>query len=321
MPHVVRVSLPAMGSLFEIYLVGEDALHLEYLGRAALERVLWWEGRLNHFDPQSELSCLNQEAYLRPVEVSPDMMGLLLQARALSERTEGAFDVTAGKLVEAWGLFRKGTLQGEQGEPPSPSLLAQIVQEIGWQTVQFEVDRGTVRFLTPSVRLHLAALGKGFAVDVAAGFLREAGVTDALIQSGYSSMRALGAPPEETGWGIGIAHPYDEAQTLARLLLSEQSLSTSGSAESLTTAEGRAIPHLFDPRTGEAVELRGSVSVVAPTAMEAEALSTAFFVQGVAWSEAFCARNAQYSGLFALCDSPKQTPYRHRLGTVAIEAL
>jgi thiamine biosynthesis lipoprotein len=303
-----------MGSLFEIYLAGGDALHLEYVGRAALERVLWWEGRLNHFDLQSELSRLNREAFLRPVEVAPDMMRLLLQARRLSERTEGAFDVTVGKLVEVWGLFRKGTLQGERGEPPSSQVLAQIVQEIGWHAVQLEEERGTVQFLTPSVRLHLAALGKGFAVDVVAEYLREAGITDALIQSGYSSVRALGSPPEGQGWRVGIAHPFNEEQTLRQVNLSGQSLSTSGSAESLITPEGRAIPHLFDPRSGEVVELRGSVSVVAPTALEAEALSTAFFVQGVAWSAAFCARNPQYGGLFALCERANQTPCLHHLG-------
>lgn len=297
-PALVRVSQPAMGSLFEIYLAGEALSTLEYIGLEALERVRWWESRLNHFDPQSDLSQINATALQKSQAVPPDLFDLLQNLRHLWEETEGAFDCTAGQLVRLWGLFRQGSLRGESIKPPDYATLQQIVQEIGWQAIELSSTQQTIRFLTPSVLLHLGAIGKGFVVDRVADFLKERGITCALIQSGFSSIYALGAPPHQAGWRVGIADPCDETRTVASVTLRDQALSTSGSAESLVTVEGEIVSHIFDPRTGLPVTRRGSVSVLSSDATRGEAFATAFFVQGEAWTERFCQANSSIQALF-----------------------
>src|SRR5690349_3557892 len=105
--RLVKVARPAIGSLFEIYAGGEDVEGLERLAYAALDRVDWLEQQLSHFLPDSDISRINARAYAEPVPVSPNLFALLLRLRRWSEETEGAFDCTAGRLVRAWGFFRR----------------------------------------------------------------------------------------------------------------------------------------------------------------------------------------------------------------------
>lgn len=297
-PTLVRVSVPAMGSLFEIYLGGDEATSLEHLGREALERVRWWETRLNHFDPQSDISQINANALHNAFPVPSDLFALLQTLRKLSEQTEGAFDCTTGQLVRLWGLFRQGTLLEERVKPPDTTTLQQIVQEIGWQKVELDSTQQTIRFHTPAVSLHLGAIGKGYVVDIVADFLRNKGVDCALIQSGFSSLYAIGSPPGQEGWRVGIADPLDETRSVAQVVLRDVALSTSGSAESLQSTDGDPVSHIFDPRTGLPVSRRGSVSVLSPDATTGEAFATAFFVQGEAWTAQFCQANPHIEALF-----------------------
>lgn len=286
--QLIRVSRPALGSAFEIYLGGEDPATLEALGYAALDRVLWLEQQLSHFLPDSEICQINRRAFQEPVAVSPAMMALLLRLRHWSEITEGAFDPTAGKLVRAWGFFRRGQLQGEAVSPPDAGEIAEIVRQIGWKNVELNEENATVRFLTPVVELHLGAVGKGYIVQCAADFLRTEGVECALLHSGQSSIVAIGAPPDREGWTIGIPNPYKEEETLAVVTLADAALSTSGTVEQFVESDGKRYSHLFDPRTGSPVSGFASLSVLSTDAAEGDALSTAFFVQGESWTRAFC---------------------------------
>lgn len=286
--QLIRVSRPALGSGFEIYLGGEDIAMLEAVGNAALDRVLWLEQQLSHFLPDSEICQINRRAFAEPVTVSPALLALLLRLRHWSEITEGAFDPTAGKLVRAWGFFRRGQAQGETVPLPDADTIAEIVRQIGWQNVELNEKDAAIRFLTPSVELHLGAVGKGYIVQCAADFLRSEGIERALLHSGQSSVVAIGAPPDSEGWPISIPDPYNSEERLAVVTLSNAALSTSGTAEQFVQIDGKRYSHLFDPRTGFPIPGFASLSVLSTDAAEGDALSTAFFVQGEAWTETFC---------------------------------
>ncbi len=303
-----------MGSLFEIYAGGDDLEAVEHAAYDALDRVGWLEQQLSHFLPESDVSQINARAYQEPVPVAPNLFALLVRLRRLSLETEGAFDPTAGKLVRTWGFFRRGLLRGERVTPPQPERIAAIVQQIGWRYVQLDEAQQTIRFLTPEIELHLGAVGKGFIVACAADFLRSAGISCALLHSGYSSIVALGKPPSSAGWPIGIPDPQEEGRQLAVVQLRDAALSTSGSAEQFILAEGTRVGHLFDPRTGQPVGGEYSVSVLSPDAAEGDALSTAFAVQGVEWARAYCQAHPGVKALFALPD-PQGTYCLTRIGT------
>src|SRR5579871_484008 len=116
--QLIRLERPAMGSLFEIFLGGDDTALLERLANEALDRVEWLEGQLSHYLPESEICQINAQAFRVSVDVSSTLMTLLLRLRRWSEVTEGALDCTAGKLVRLWGQFRRGQAHGSLEAPP-----------------------------------------------------------------------------------------------------------------------------------------------------------------------------------------------------------
>lgn len=309
-PALVRVSCQAMGCLCEVYLGGESATQLEETGREALALLQAWESRLSHFNSASEICVLNREAHRCPVTATPQLFRLLTRLKALSEETEGAFDPTAGRIVRAWGLFRSGTLRGERVEPPSETEIRRIVQEIGWRHVELNSELQTVSFLTPFVELHLGAAGKGYIVDEVVAFLREKGVERALVNAGGSSIAAIGAPPKCDAWLLGVANPQNSEKTAARALLRDDALTTSGSMESALTGAGRRVCHLFDPRTGEPIAFQGSISALSPTALEGDALTTGFCVNGQAWTEAYCRRHPHIQALWITNTEKRKTPHK-----------
>jgi thiamine biosynthesis lipoprotein len=306
MSQLVKVARAAMGSLFEIYVGGAEAEALERLAHDALNRVDWLEQHLSHFLPDSDICQINARAYQEAVPVAPNLFALLWRLRRLSEETEGAFDCTAGKLVRAWGFFRRGLAQGERVSPPDAEEVVTLARQSGWRNVVLDEEAQTIRFLNPVVELHLGAVGKGYAVQCAADFLREQGVPYALLHSGQSSIAALSAPPESAGWPIGLPDPDREGERLAIVNLRNSALSTSGIAEQFVEIEARRIGHLFDPRTGQPVSGYRSVSVLSPDAAEGDALSTAFFVQGVEWTRAYCRKHPSIEAFFVAegSDSP-----------------
>ncbi len=296
--RLIRVSRPAMGSEFEIYLGGDDSDALERIGQAALDRVDWLEAQLSHFQPDSDICSINARAYAEAVPVAPNLFALLLRLRAWSEETEGAFDCTAGKLVRAWGFFRRGWIRGEPVAPPDPEQIARIVPQIGWRNVELDTDAQTIRFLTPEAELHLGAVGKGYSVQCAADYLRAAGVSCALLHSGQSSIVTIGAPPESEGWPIGVPGTEPEGPPLIVLRLKDAALSTSGGAEQFVESDGVRYSHLFDPRTGQPVAGAYAVSILAPDAAQSDALSTACYVQGAEWTESYCRDHPDIGALF-----------------------
>ena len=278
-----------MGSLFEVLAFG-DAERVEAAARAAFERVRWVEGRLSHFVPTSDVRRMNAEAFAGAVEVESWLFELWIRLRELTAETEGAFDPTMGRLVRAWGFFRRGAIRGEPAAAPSAEEIDACVAGGGWRNVILDPERRTVRFLSPTVELHVGAVGKGFAVDCAARALRESGVESALVHSGYSSIAAIGAPPDEEGWPVGVG-----GETI---LLRDEALSVSGSEEQAVVIDGEEVSHIFDPRAGRPVARRGSVYVVTPEALTGDALSTAMFVNGPDWADAFSATRPEVSWLF-----------------------
>ncbi|MCS6776326.1 MAG: FAD:protein FMN transferase [Chloroherpetonaceae bacterium] len=288
--HLIRVSRPALGSSFEIYLGGDDAGHLKQTGYAALELVQELERQLSHFEPDSVLCQINRQAYTQPVVLPPLILELLLCLRHWSALTDGAFDPTAGRLVRLWGFFRQGRVQGNPVPAPDPDAIATITRQIGWQHVVLDEVESTIRFLTPCIELHLGAVGKGWIVQRAADFLRDHEITCALVHSGQSSIVALGHPPDMEGWPVGITHPLQEERLLAKVLLADAALSTSGTTEHFVTIGEKRISHIFDPRTGTPVPGFAQISVLSRDAAEGDALSTAFSVQGEEWTRQFCQR-------------------------------
>lgn len=253
----------------------------------AFDEVARLERILSNWRRSSEITRLNGAASRGPVRCSPDLFGAIHAALHWAEATDGAFDPTVEPIVRRLGLRQRDAYlpAGPEGleEAPAPLDLPAGEQQagapIGWRLVVLDDAARTVRFAAPGVGIDLGAIGKGIALDAAARVLRRRGIGRALLDFG-GQVLAVGSPPGEPGWAVGISDPDDRRRGVAMVRASDLSLSTSGNVVRPADEPPGQAGHIIDPSRGELSTFDGSVTVAAPDATSADALSTALFVMG-----------------------------------------
>ena len=274
-----EASFSAMGTRFTVAAYGSKRGFVASVTASAFEQLRRADRMLSNYRPESELSLINRHAAEGPWKVSEPMADLLARCLDYSRLSEGGFDMTVGPLMRAWGFFR------DSGRLPSNREISRALRSVGYQLVELDRRRRTVRFLRRGVELDPGGMGKGYAVDRMAAVLREAGVERFFISAGDSSLYAGEAPPsEERGWRVRIRDGGDESAARPELYLRKESLSTSGSYGKFFEVDGKRYSHLMNPRTGRPVEGMVSVSVIAETTLDSEVWATALFVNGAEWA-------------------------------------
>jgi thiamine biosynthesis lipoprotein len=260
-----------MATRFEIVLHGDNPAALRAAGEEALDEIDRLEAQLSLYRSSSEVARLNREAHQSPVRVTPGLFRLLEKARDLWRETNGVFDITIAPLVRCWGFM------GGTGSMPERAAIEEARAQVGMQFVELDSTNFTVRFARPGVMLDLGAIGKGYAVDRAAGLLREAGVTSALIHGGTSTAFAIGREATGASWKIAVTSPVRDAATtpIAVVELEDESLSVSAVWGRSFRSGEKTYGHIIDPRTGAPAETALLTVAVLPTATETDALTTA----------------------------------------------
>jgi thiamine biosynthesis lipoprotein len=299
---LVRASRRAMATTFEIALPfgTPDALSV---AEAALDEIDRLEAQLTVYRDDSEVSTMNRSASSGPVRVSAELIELLQLAARLTTETQGAFDVAAGALVNAWGFFR-GPRRVPSTEERSAALRA-----AGMRNVVLDALNHTVRYCARGLQINLGSIGKGYALDRAAQILmKNRDVRAGLLHAGHSSVYAMGKEPATgQGWRVALRHPWQAGERLGTVTLCNCALGTSAATFQHLDHYGRKLGHILDPRTGWPAEGIASASVIAPTAAEADALATAFFILGVEASRNYCARRPEV-GAVLLPEGEKAMP-------------
>lgn len=229
------------------------------------------DGALSATGEDSDISRVNRSGG-RPAEVSAWTGELLSQTLALCEATGGALDVTAYPAVKAWGFTT-----GEHRVPP-PHELAELAAKIDYTAVRVE---GNTVTLPAGMELDLGAAAKGYAGDLLARQARESGVSSALLDLGQSTIAAVGVKPDGSPWRIGVQNP-DGGGYFAVIELADMAIGTSGGYQRYFEQDGITYWHILDPKT--AAPARSgltSVTVVSPSALVCDGLSTALFVMGL----------------------------------------
>ncbi|HLJ95354.1 MAG TPA: FAD:protein FMN transferase [Gemmataceae bacterium] len=280
---LLRLAHRAMATTFEVVLPygTPNALAAGSTTFAEIDRL---EQQLTVYRETSEVSRLNRLAARTAVPVEPELFNLLSLAAHIHAETAGGYDVTAGALIKAWGFYR-----GPR-RVPSDEERAAALGRVGMQHVLLDSQAHTVRFLRSGLEINFGSIGKGYALDRVAQRLRsDCGVTTALVHGGHSSVYAMGqGPAGQRGWSVGIRHPWQPDTRLALVWLRDCALGTSAATSQHLEYNGRKLGHILDPRSGWPAEELASVSVIAPSAAEADALSTAFFVLGRERTRAYC---------------------------------
>ena len=256
-----------LGTTLTLRAAHADAAQAEMALSAAVAAIRRVEASMSLYQPDSELVRLNQQGYLD--HPSEELLTVLRMAQHVSQRSNGQFDATVQPL---WALYDQAQ---RENRLPTSAEIATAQQRVGWQHVHIDHQRIALR--RPGMSLTLNGIAQGRAADVARAALRSHGVVHALINAGeYAS---LGRNERGQAWTLGIEDPHDEQRLLTALRSDGRAVATSADNRSAFTADHKH-HHIFNPATGDSPPELSSVTVLAPSAMLADALTKVMFVAG-----------------------------------------
>jgi thiamine biosynthesis lipoprotein len=290
----------SMACVYAIEVYGRDAAALPRITDDAFDEVDRIDRLMSHYKPESPLSRVNREAAQHPVVVDAELFDFLATSMRYNHESGGAFDITVGPLMKAWGFFR-----GE-GRMPSDADLDAARRHVGSRHVTLNPIDKTIAFDEDGVELDLGGIAKGYAVDRAVSLLRQRGIAAALVSSGGSTIYGFGAPPGRAGWNVSIQDPLDRRRFAQTVTLKDRALSIAGTSEKFFEADGVRYSHIMDPRTGRPVQGVLTVAVLAPTGTAGDALDDALFVMGVEPSRSYLRRYADTEATFFLSDGTRR---------------
>jgi thiamine biosynthesis lipoprotein len=290
-----------MAATFEIILdVDRPEQELHVIADNAFELVRHLEGQISAYIPTSDVCWINDTAAERPARIEPYLYDLLKTCRRIHDETDGAFDITVGPLIKAWGFFRR------EGRMPDPAELEKARENVGMKFVHLDDEEHSVRFEKPGIEINLGAVGKGYVVDRVVEAMRRWGVRCGLAHSAKSSIAVIGKPPVGEGWRLGVTDPRQTDKALGSLVLVDSTMSTSGNWEQSFKLEGKTYSHVIEPKTGQPAQGVLSTTVIGPLAAVTDALATAFFVMGVEKIRQFCGQRREIGAVVLAGDRPDQ---------------
>ncbi|MDD2809273.1 FAD:protein FMN transferase [Rhodoferax sp.] len=244
---------------------GGDSARAQAALTATLAEMARLEAMFSLFRADSLISQLNRSARLD--NAPPEFVALLGTALDMAERSGGVFDPTIQPL---WSLYFDHFVVGGQTQPPAAGQVAQARALVDWRAVQ--LDGSSVTLKRPGMGLSLNGVAQGFVTDRCSEVLRSHGFSHMLVDMGEP--RAVAAKPDGSAWQIGLADPREPSRALHTLSVFDQAVATSGGYGTRLDAVG-LYTHLINPRTGHTAPAFESVTVVAPSATQADAMSTA----------------------------------------------
>ena len=271
---LIRYACQAMGTQFEAFLFGQDQSHLDAAANALWEKARSIERLLSRFDSASEVYRVNRLASRQSVRISVELLSILQSCREYCGLTQGSFDVA--RDAESRGADRH---------------------------MELDVAKRVVQFSKSAITLDFGGFGKGYALDRMSELLTESGISSALIHAGTSSILAIGNGPHGNGWPVVIDDPYSQGMRAGRVMLSDYALSCSG-----VFRAGQEISDIVDRKTGQPLQFQSHCIVLAPSAAEAEALSTACLAMGYERASVWATEHDMARCNIGFIDSPKRSP-------------
>ena len=277
-PSLLR-SLPIMGTAVEcqaFHAVPRQARQAVEAAFAAVEQV---DHDMSLYRSESDVGRLNRLAGQEEMPIHDSTAAVLRESLSVAAASQGALDVTISPLLAQWGFH------SVRQEAPGPQQLEAALALVDYRHVQFDGTNGTVRLARLGMQLDFGGVAKGYAVDHAVAALQQRGVRQGMVNAG-GDLRLLGSHPDGDPWIVGVQHPLAPARLLLALSLDGGAVATSGDYLRYRVYNGRRYGHLLHPQNGYPADTALSITVVAPTAMRADALATAALVMGrdgLAW--------------------------------------
>lgn len=267
-----RRSQLIMGTTLELTLYADNRRNADRAFSLAFSEAARLENLLSTYIENSEISRLNRYAGGEPLALSIEVMDLLARSKEITGVTQGAFDITVAPLIRLWEEA------AVKNELPSNDEIYKAKESVGAHYIEMNLEKQEVR-LPEGVNVNLGGIGKGYALDRVGRILLKEGIKTALLNFG-GNILTMGVPPDKPYWTVHIRDPLNQTKSISVLYLTGGAVSTSADYESGLYIQGNRYSHIIDPKTGRPAAGILSVTVVAPTATEADALSTALYVLG-----------------------------------------
>jgi thiamine biosynthesis lipoprotein len=242
----------------------------------AFDLISDWEAVLSDEVATSEVSAINKNAGIAPVEVSEPVFNLVKEAVYYGELSNGGFDVTTGPLTNLWRIGY------DDARKPSQAEIDDTLPIIDYTKIELNETNQTVYLPLENMELDLGGIAKGFIADEVVAYFDAQGVTTAIIDLG-GNVYVKGNRPTGDAWTVGVQNPYlERGQLLGRIRASDLSVVTSGIYERYLEVDGEQYHHILDPKTGYPYdnEIAG-VTIVSETSLAGDALSTSVFSLGL----------------------------------------
>ena len=266
---LVSDARPLMGTQFLIQVASTDRDRAHSAIDAAYAEVSRSEEILSNWSATSQISRVNQAAGRAPLTISTDLFRVLERALAVASLTNGAFDPTFAACGHLWSV--------RQRRIPTEDEIAGCLPLVDYRRVALDPETSAVLLPDTQMQLGLAGLAKGYRIDRAAEVLQRHGFSDFLIDGGGDIRVSTASLPP---WKITIADPRQEGHILGAVDLASGAIATSGDYQWYFEQDGVRYHHIIDPSTGRPARRSIAATVIAPTAVEADALATGLFVMG-----------------------------------------
>jgi len=271
-PVLVKIGGETQGTYYAITYFADDSINLQPAVDSLLHR---FDSTASTYKPNSIISLMNNND--ESVRADEMFTVIFQKAMEVSGKTNGAFDITVGPLVYAWGFGLSNRLNMDQ------HIVDSLLPLVGYHKVI--LNNGKLIKTDPRIRIDYNAIAQGYAVDVVGAFFDSKGIQSYLIDIGGEVLARRTKPGGEK-WSVAIEMPTktadDERTIQAIVSLQDMAISTSGSYRKFYEENGVRYSHTIDPSTGYPVKHSTlSVSVLAKDCMTADAFATAFMVMGV----------------------------------------
>ena len=273
--HLFQRNELLMGNRFDLGVVGDDEVKANQALEKAIIEIKRIEALLSTYQANSQINQVNSNAGISPVKVDEEVFNLVERAQRISELTQGAFDLSYGSLDKSLWNFDQNMKQ-----LPSKELAKNAVHLINFKNILLDRANETIFLAKKGMRIGFGGIGKGYAADQAKKVLVKEGFMNGVVNAS-GDMCAWGKRADGDDWTVGISNPDFPMDVLSEFSLNESAVATSGNYEKFVLIDGQKYSHTIHPKTGFPMQGIKSVTVFAPFAELADALTTPIAVMGV----------------------------------------
>lgn len=268
--HRIEDTMVSMNTDVTITVMHPDVAEADRAIGCAFSEIYGIEHLMSCTEEGSEVTRLNKNGSLP--DASADLLYVVTKSVGYSELTNGSFDITVLPVINLW----KGRMRA--GSPPTDDEINETLELVNYKNIT--IGNGSISFSQGSMGITLGGIAKGYAIDRAIEVLKEHHIEHALVNAG-GDIRAMGSRSGDEPWNVALRNPKNRTEYITVLNLRDMSVATSGNYERYFSEEARA-SHIVDPKTGYATDELLSVTIIAESAIDADALATAVFVLGAA---------------------------------------